>query len=240
VNRAFVNVTLPVLNEERLLAASVEQVVAFLDDLGRYDYELVIANNGSTDGTQAVVEELCRRHARVRAVQLPEAGRGRALKAAWAGSRADVLSYMDANLPSDLGVFPRLLDSVLAGECDLAVGSRLLNPATTRRGLKREVMSQVYSRLVRGLFRVRFSDPQCGFKVLRRESASQLLPLVADNGWFFDTELLVLAERAGWRILDVPVPWVERKETRVQLWRTVLADLQGLLRLRRKLRQNAS
>ena len=167
-----INVTLPVLNEERVLAASVEKVVAMLEGLGRHDYEVVIANNGSTDGTQSVAEELSRRHSRVRVVQLPEAGRGRALKAVWRENPAEVLSYMDADLSSDLRVFPRMLDAVLAGQCDLAVGSRLLNPATTRRGWKREVMSRVYSQLVRGLFHTGFSDPQCGFKVLRREAAA--------------------------------------------------------------------
>jgi hypothetical protein len=147
---------------------------------------------------------------------------------------------MDADLSSDLRVFPTMLDAVLTGRYDIAVGSRLLNPASTQRGLKREVMSRVYSTLVHRLFGVGFSDAQCGFKVIRREAAEQLLPMVEDEGWFFDTELLVLAERSGLRILDVPVPWVERKETRVELLSTILADLKGLLSLRRRLRRLAA
>lgn len=232
----LLNVTVPTLNEEQCLVANVRKLVTFLGALPGVAYEVVIADNGSTDQTQALAQGLSKELDGVRVIHLEERGRGRALKAAWQSSDAPVLSYMDADLSSDLRVFPTMLEAVLANRCDIAVGSRLLNPGSTQRGLKREVMSRVYSTMVRRLFDIGFSDAQCGFKMIRRAAAEQLLPLVRDDGWFFDTELLVLAERNGFRILDVPVPWVERKETRVELLPTILADLKGLLTLRRRLR----
>lgn len=235
----LLNVTVPTLNEEQCLVANIRRLAAFLDKLPGVTFEIVIADNGSTDKTLALAEGLAEQLENVRVLHLEQRGRGRALKAAWRNSQAQVLSYMDADLSSDLQVFPGMLDAVLTGRCDIAVGSRLLNRASTQRGLKREVMGRIYAAMVRRIFGVRFSDPQCGFKLIRRETAEQLLPMVQDNGWFFDTELLVLAERHGRRILDVPVSWVERKETRVDLVPTILADLKGLLSLRRRLRKIA-
>jgi glycosyltransferase involved in cell wall biosynthesis len=240
ISTPLLNVTVPTFNEEQCLETNVRRLVAFFGELPSVSYEVVIADNGSTDNTLSLAHSLSKELNGVRVLHLDERGRGRALKAAWRSSQAQVLSYMDADLSSDLRVFPTMLEAVLNGRCDIAVGSRLLNPASTKRGLKREVMSRVYSTMVRRLFGVGFSDAQCGFKVIRREAAEQLLPMVEDEGWFFDTELLVLAERSGLRILDVPVPWVERKETRVELLSTILADLKGLLSLRRRLRRLAA
>jgi glycosyltransferase involved in cell wall biosynthesis len=235
----LLNVTVPTLNEEQCLVTNIRRLVAFLGELPGLTFEVVIADNGSTDKTLSLSQGLAEQLNGVRVLHFDERGRGRALKAAWSRSQAQVLSYMDADLSSDLQVFPGMLDAILTGRCDIAIGSRLLNPASTRRGLKREGMSRVYSAIVRHLFGVGFSDAQCGFKLIRRETAAQLLPMVRDDGWFFDTELLVLAERNGWRILDVPVPWVERRDTRVELLPTILADLKGLLSLRSRLRSAA-
>ncbi len=234
------NVTVPVFNEEDCLVRNMRRLVAFLEGLRGVTYEVVIADNGSTDATLALAERLAAELKNVRTLHLDERGRGRALRAAWQSSRARLLSYMDADLSTDLSVLPPILDRLLAGECDIAVGSRLLHPASTRRSLKRELVSRVYAAIVHCLFGVGFSDPQCGFKVARREAIERLLPMVRDDGWFFDTELLVLAERGGWRILDVPAPWVERKESRVELLPTILGDLKGLLSLRRRLRRAAA
>jgi glycosyltransferase involved in cell wall biosynthesis len=232
----WLNVTVPVLNEEACLVANVHRLVAFLKrDIAPALFEIVIADNGSTDKTLQLAQELARQFDCVRVLHLNQRGRGRALKAAWHQSEARVLSYMDADLSSDLAVFPMMLESLLRGKCDVAVGSRLLNPATTRRGWKREMMSRAYAAIVKRLFHAGFSDPQCGFKAARRQAIERLLPMIADDGWFFDTELLVLAERRGLRIWDVAVPWVERRETRVELVRTILADLKGLFDLKRRL-----
>jgi glycosyltransferase involved in cell wall biosynthesis len=232
----LLNVTVPVLNEAACLVPNIRQLASFLARLPGVSAEIVIADNGSTDATLCLAHSLTRELPNVRVIHLGERGRGRALKHAWRSSRADILSYMDADLSTDLNVIPAMLDSLLSGRCDLAIASRLLNPESTSRSLKRELISRTYAGIVRALFAARFSDPQCGFKFIRREALQSLLPLVRDDAWFFDTELLVLAQRRGWRIVDFPAAWVERKESRVKLLPTILGDLRGLISLRRRLR----
>jgi glycosyltransferase involved in cell wall biosynthesis len=230
-----VNITLPVYNEEERLPRGLPRLAKFLTAHAAWDWEIVIANNGSTDRTQAVAEQLSREHAGVRVLNLPAKGRGGALKAAWQNSAAEVLSYMDVDLSTGLEALPTLVAAVAEQGYDLATGSRLLPGSRTRRNWRREVTSRCYIRLAQAVLGTRLSDTQCGFKAIARQAARELLPQVEDTAWFFDTELLVLAERQGWRIREVPVCWEEDADSRVQVWRTAVADLRGLLRLRRRL-----
>lgn len=233
----MVTVVIPVYNEESCLARSIERLIPFLAASCPWSCEVVIADNGSTDHTLEVARRLSERHDAVRVLHRDEKGRGGALRHAWSKSRAAVLSYMDVDLSSDLVAFPLLIESLVDGTFDLAVGSRLLAPSSTRRSLKREVISRAYNLLVRSVFHTRFSDAQCGFKAITRKAALELLPLVENNGWFLDTELLVVAETLGYRILDLPVRWLEGPESRVNLWRTAREDLAGMCRLRHGLRR---
>jgi glycosyltransferase involved in cell wall biosynthesis len=232
-----VAVVIPVYNEESRLAPSIERLVPFLTARCPCSWEVVIADNGSTDHTLEIARRLSERHSAVRVLHRHEKGRGGALRQAWSESRAAVLSYMDVDLASDLAAFPRLIGRLLDGTIDLATGSRLLAPSSTRRSLKREIISRAYNLLVKTIFHTRFSDAQCGFKAITRKAARELLPLVENNGWFLDTELLVLAETLGYRILDLPVRWREDAESRVKVWRTVREDLAGICRLRHSLRR---
>jgi len=230
-----VNVTLPVFNEEAQLAGSLGKLRAFLQDQHRHTWEIVIADNGSTDRTAEIAEELSRHWPEVRAVDLPLKGRGRALRKVWSESTANILSYMDVDLSTDLEAFPRLIEPLAKGAYDVATGSRLLPASQTTRCRKREWISHGYNWLVRAVLHTRFSDAQCGFKAVTREAAAELLPLVEDEAWFFDTELLVWAERRGYRVLDLPVRWVEDTDSRVRILPTAWLDLGGMLRLRRHL-----
>jgi len=230
----LVNVTLPVFNEEAQLAASVGTVRDFLVNHA-FNFEIVIANNGSTDRTPRLADELARDLSGVRVVHLLERGRGRALRRVWTDSAADILSYMDIDLSTDLEAFPALIEAVTTGGFDLATGSRLLPQSRTTRSWNREIISRAYNQLVRAAFKTRIADAQCGFKAIRREAARELLPRVADNEWFFDTELLVWAERRGRRIAELPVRWIEDRDSRVKLLPTAWADLQALRRLRRRI-----
>lgn len=231
----LINITIPVYNEERELARSVEAVVAFLESHLRYTWEIAIANNGSTDGTLEIASALAAQFKSLRVLDVPAKGRGGAVKRAWLESQADILTYMDVDLSTDLAALPGLIEALASGRFDLAVGSRLCKGANTTRGFKREFISRLYNLLVRALFHPRFSDAQCGFKGITREAAARLLPLVEDNGWFMDTELLVTAEKLGYRILDFPVRWIDDPDTRVRIWSTAMADLKGLIRLHRSL-----
>jgi len=233
------NVTIPVFNERERLPRCIPKLQEFLSCHGCFEYEVVIANNGSTDGTQAVAEQLSRDCPNVRALWIPGKGRGGAIKPAWLASAADILTYMDVDLATDLAAFPALVEAVAERGFDLAVGSRLLRASRTRRGWRRELISHCYMRLVKAFFHTRFSDAQCGFKAISKKAALQLLPVIEDAGWFFDTELLVIAEKCGYRICDLPVTWVDDPDSRVRVIPTAWADLKGLLRLRRNFRRGA-
>lgn len=230
---ASVDIVIPVYNEEHVLARSVSTLRAFLRDNLAHTWRVVVADNASTDGTLRVAQALAEQYpGEVAIVNLPQKGRGRALRAAWLGSEADVLAYMDVDLSTELSALPPLVDAIAVGGYDVAIGSRLARGAQTTRSLRREVISRVYNLLIKAVHFTRFSDAQCGFKAISRQAARELVPLVKSEEWFFDTELLILAEKGGYRIKDIPVRWVEDPDTRVKIASTVSEDIRGLLRLR--------
>ena len=227
-----VDIVVPVYNEEQALALSIGQLRDFCLRALDYEWSIVIADNASTDGTGQIGQELARELRDVRYLYLPQKGRGRALKKAWLESAADIVCYMDVDLSTRLDALPRLLDAIAKEGYDLASGSRVARGSQTTRALKREVISRGYIALTKALFRNRFSDAQCGFKGASRRAVQALLPLTQDNAWFFDTELLLLAEMAGLRVKDIPVTWVDDPTSTVRIWRTAWEDIEGLLRLR--------
>ncbi|WP_051275002.1 bifunctional glycosyltransferase family 2/GtrA family protein [Cellulomonas sp. URHD0024] len=229
------DLVIPVYNEEAGLERAVRAARRFLDTQFPYAARLTIADNASTDGTAAIARRLADELDGVTLVHLDAKGRGRALHTAWSGSDADVLAYMDVDLSTDLSALLPLVAPLVSGHSHLAIGTRLSRTARVVRGPRREVISRGYNLVLRGALHARFSDAQCGFKAIRADAARQLLPLVADTGWFFDTELLVLAERAGLRIHEVPVDWVDDPDSRVDIVATALADLRGVARLARDL-----
>ena len=226
-----VDIVVPVRNEERDLGPSVRRLVCFLRTSFPFLAAVTIADNGSSDRTWAIACLLTREFPEVRAVRMDLPGRGRALREIWSRSDAEVLAYMDVDLSTDLNALLPLVAPLLSGHSDLAIGSRLARGSRVIRGPKREMISRCYNVLLRTSLGAGFSDAQCGFKAIRREQARVLLPLTQDTGWFFDTELLVLAERAGLRIHEVPVDWTDDLDSRVDIVSTALADLRGIMRL---------
>jgi glycosyltransferase involved in cell wall biosynthesis len=234
--RPTVDVVIPTLNEAHVLEKSVRTLRDFLGaHLAGYDWRIVVADNGSSDGTDKVARSLAASLPDVRGLFLSERGRGNALRRAWRESTADIVCYMDVDLSTELTALPRLLDAIALDGFDIAIGSRLARGSRIERSLRREAISRCYNLLVRLLLRTRFSDAQCGFKAISRRVVEEIVPLVKDGSWFFDTELLVLAEKHGFRIKDVPVLWIEDNDSRVRILPTALADIRGLLRLRRTL-----
>ncbi|MDF5752315.1 bifunctional glycosyltransferase family 2/GtrA family protein [Spongiactinospora sp. TRM90649] len=227
----LVEIVIPVHNEERVLESSVRRLHGYLAGMFPYGFRITIADNASTDATWPVAKGLAADLPDVRAVHLAEKGRGRALRHVWAGSDADVVAYMDVDLSTDLDAFLPLVAPLLSGHSDLAIGTRLDYAANVVRGPKREVISRAYNLLLRSILGARFSDAQCGFKAVRAEVAQALLPSVRDEEWFFDTELLLLAERHGLRIHEVPVDWVDDPDSRVDIVKTALDDLRGMARV---------
>ncbi|HEY3764669.1 MAG TPA: dolichyl-phosphate beta-glucosyltransferase [Gaiellales bacterium] len=229
-----VEITVPVFNEERALEASILRLHAYLSGRFPFAFHLTIADNASTDRTTAIAARLARELPGVSLLRLEQKGRGRALRAAWIQSDAEILCYMDVDLSTDLAGLLPLVAPLVSGHSDIAIGSRLARGARVRRGPRRELISRAYNLILHTTLRSRFSDAQCGFKAIRREVAGELLPAVADDGWFFDTELLVLAERRGLRIYEVPVDWEDDPDSRVAIARTAAADLRGIWRLARR------
>jgi glycosyltransferase involved in cell wall biosynthesis len=229
-----VEVVIPVYNEEHVLAGTVERLREYLRAQSGFTWRILTADNASTDGTLEVARQLKDRYpGEVDYLHIPQKGRGRALKAAWLQSDRDVVCYMDVDLSTDIGHIPALVGAVGELGYDMAIGSRLARGAIVQRSLKREVISRGYVGLIKLAFLSGFSDAQCGFKAISRSAAHELLPLVENNEWFFDTELLLLAERFGYRIFEIPVRWDEDLDTRVNIRKTVIEDLNGLWRVRR-------
>jgi putative flippase GtrA len=230
-----VEIVVPVFNEEADLAPSVRRLYDYLRTDFPFDALITIADNASTDATWATAQRLASELDGVRAVHLDAKGRGRALQQVWASSQARVVAYMDVDLSTHLAALLPLVAPLLSGHSDVAIGSRLARSSRVVRGPKREIISRGYNLLLRTTLRARFSDAQCGFKAMRTDAARVLLPHVQDTAWFFDTELLVLAERSGLRIAEVPVDWVDDPDSRVDIGATALADLRGIARVGRAL-----
>lgn len=229
-----VDAVIPVYNEQHVLERSISTLHAYLTGHLPYDWRIRIADNASTDDTLRVAQHLATRMERVEVLHLDQKGRGRALRAAWLGSPADVVSYMDVDLSTDLAAYYPMIRAVAEQGYDVATGRRLGRGARVegRRPL-REITSRGYNVIIKAGFGTRFTDAQCGFKAVSRRAADALVPLIRDNNWFFDTELLILAEKKGYRVRQIPVQWVDDPDSRVNVSRTVAEDLKGLWRLKR-------
>ena len=231
--RKRVDVVIPCLDEVAVLRQSVETTLNLFAANPQFEWRLVIADNGSTDGTTELATTLTQEFPQVSAVFLPVRGRGLALKQAWLGSDSDIVAYMDVDLSTDIRHLPQLIEMVASDSCDIAIGSRLAKGSRTKRSIKRETTSRGYVAMIRATFpRLRITDAQCGFKALNRKAVNELVPLIENNMWFFDTEMLVLAHKKGYRIAELPVRWVEDTDTKVKILKTAAEDIRGLVRMR--------
>ena len=229
---------IPVYNEEAELGSSVMLLMEELHDISLhardFTWQIVIADNASSDKTWKLACALTTRFPMtVRAVRIPRKGRGRALKIAWTASQARVRAYMDVDLSTDIRQIPELVDPIIDGRADVSFGSRLLPDSHVERCLKREFISRCYNLMLQRYLHISFHDAQCGFKAISADAARTLLPQVEDDEWFFDTELLVLAERMGIASNEFAVNWREDPGTTVHIVNTVRKDLAGMKRLKR-------
>jgi len=235
IARPLIDIVVPVLNEEKILQKSIMTLDEYMAKHLPYRYQITIADNGSQDKTLEIANNLAEKYQSVRVVSLAERGRGRALKQAWQNSPADILTYMDVDLSTNLDDFLPMIQPLVAGEAGVAIGSRLMKGSRTSRGLKRELISRCYNNIIKWTSGTKFSDAQCGFKAIRRDVAAKFLPKIKDNEWFFDTELLIKTERAGVPIHEQPVTWIEDTDSRVKIVKTAVDDLKGLYRVNKEL-----
>jgi putative flippase GtrA len=228
---AQLEIVIPVYNEAQQLAASVTSLRTFLDTEFPLTTVVTVVDNASTDDTWTIASGLASSLPGVQALCLDRKGRGRALRAAWTASRSPVVAYMDVDLATGLEALLPLVAPLLTGHSDVAIGTRLAPGAHVVRGARREIISRAYNVLLKTTLSNSCSDAQCGFKALRREAVGVVLPLVDDEAWFFDTEVLITAQRLGLRIHEVPVDWVDDLDSRVAVARTAWLDLCGVARM---------
>ncbi|OGG00527.1 hypothetical protein A2Y99_03770 [Candidatus Gottesmanbacteria bacterium RBG_13_37_7] len=227
-----VEIVIPIYNEEKELEANISKLYNFLDNsLRSYLWLIIIADNASTDRSKAISKRLMKRFPRVRYQYFDQKGRGRAVKKTWQKSKAEYLCYMDVDLSTDLQSILPILDS-LSNDFDIAIGSRLLPESKViGRTLKREILSRVYNIMIKTMFQTHFSDAQCGFKAVTRTVVKNLIPYIEDNAWFFDSELLIIGDKLGYKIFEEPVHWIDNPGSTVRVMKTVRGDLSGLWRL---------
>ena len=226
-----IDIIIPIHNKENVLLDSIRRLNQFLQGNIQNPWRITIADNASTDATRSIAQLLAQDYPGVGYLFIPEKGRGRALRASWLNSTADFVSYMDVDLSTDLTHVPELIAALESG-FHIAIGNRLNRKSEVTRGFKREILSRCYNALIKGLFFTSFSDAQCGFKALNRRTAATIVPHVVNNNWFFDTELLILAAKRGYKIKSLPVTWIDDPESSVNITSTAKEDLKGLFRLR--------
>jgi len=229
--KTTVDIVVPVYNEQNILEKSISTLCGFLEKNFKHSWSIIIADNASIDRTLEIANSLAKKYKKVKVLHLNQKGRGRALRIAWTKSDADIVSYMDVDLSTDLSFFPVMVDSLLQGY-DVATGSRLMEGAEIKRSFKRELLSRGYNVLVRLILGVNYKDSQCGFKAVKREIVNDVVPEVRDNAWFFDSELLFRAHMKGYKIKEIPVKWIEDEDSRVRIFSTVTNYLKSIAILR--------
>jgi len=234
-----VDIVIPVYNEEECLRRNIGILRDYLKEVATFSWKIIIADNASTDSTSRIGQELGSLYEGVEYLRVPAKGRGLALRTAFMRSESDIVSYMDVDISTNLSYFKLLVEGIACG-FDIATGTRLMQGSRVKREIGREVISRTYNLMIKCLFFTKFSDAQCGFKAVRTDIAKKMIPLIENNNWFFDTELLLLAEYHKYRIFEVPVEWVEDLKTKVHIAKTVIEDILGLLRMRLTIREKVS
>jgi len=225
-------IVIPVYNEEEQVEASILTLSKFLSsNFPNRNWRVTVADNASTDKTQEIMKNLMKNNPKIGYVRLEEKGRGRALKKAWNKSDARILAYMDVDLSTHIKHIPELINSLLSSDFSISIGSRLLSDSKIKRSLKREIVSRIYNLIIKIIHKTKFSDAQCGFKAIKKDLFGELSPIIKNNEWFFDSEMLIIAEKMGYKIHEIPVEWNEDMGSTVKIIPTAMEDLKGLLRL---------
>jgi glycosyltransferase involved in cell wall biosynthesis len=229
-------VVIPVYNEEEQLEWSVEKVLKVCKS-NYNNFQILIADNASTDKTLNIAKKLSKKHKEVTCIHLDQKGRGRALKRSWTTTDADIMCYMDVDLSTDLKYLKPLTDTIEEGY-DISFGTRHQKDSKLERSVKRDILSKGYNYLLKVFLNFPYNDAQCGFKAINKQVAKELVPGIENNEWFFDTELLIKGLHFGYRLKPIPVEWIEDKGSTVKIKKTVENYLRNIFRVRKELRNN--
>ena len=233
-----VDVVIPAYNEEQILECNTRILHDFLRTQCPVPWTISIVSNASTDDTVAIGTRLTQQLKNVRFTHIPDVGKARAIRHGWNASTASIVGFMDADLDTGLDAFLPCIQPILDGTAAMSIGNRYDKRSRVDRGAGRKLLSQGYNILIRAFFpSSRVQDAHCGFKFLRADVAQELLRKTRSNAWFFDTELLVHAQRAGYRIAQVPVQWVDdcERKSRVHVPRIIAEYMTNLAKLRWRL-----
>jgi len=229
-----ISVIIPIYNEARRLSTAITQIRNVLKQLG-FDFEIIISEDGSTDGSDKIARALARRYSFVTALHNRERlGRGAALKKALKRSTGDIILYSDVDLSTDLMHLHGFVNTIIDG-ADIVVGSRLMEGSRVEQMLLRTIISKIYNRLVWLLFHSPIHDHQCGFKAFKKSSIIELIDDIEDNHWFWDTEMIIRAVKHGLTIIEYPVTWKHQNSSKVNLITDIRKMGLKLLRLRIKI-----
>lgn len=232
-------IAIPAYNEEVMLSTSVERLVVAVRQLP-HQWRIIIADNRSQDKTASIAKQLAATYTEVRYLLVPERGKGLAIRTAWQSADADAYSFMDADLATDLSALPALVNGIIAGS-DLVIGSRFHRQSVVVRSASRKLISRGYRLVLWLLFRLRLKDAPCGFKAINASALATLLPLVHNDKFFFDSELVILAEKLGYGVTEIPVHWHDPREgedrSKVNPLTVSIAYLREALALRGRLRK---
>ncbi len=233
-----INITIPVFNEEKILNDSIKKIFLFCQDNIQDNFKIVIVNNGSTDNTENVAEKICKNNKKIEYLFTKDKGRGNAIKTSWMKKDADIYSYMDIDLSTNLKTFPKMISEIKKGY-DIVIGSRLLKDSKVKRCLNREVFSKIYNYLIKKYFHTNIKDMQCGFKAVNKKVVKNLLKKTKNDQWFFDTELLLLAEKEGYKIKEIPIEWIEDINSKVKIIKTIVDYIINSIKLKRRIKNES-
>jgi glycosyltransferase involved in cell wall biosynthesis len=233
----MVSVIIPVYNEKGRLKRAVDVTAARLSELA-YPFEILIAEDGSNDGTYELASKMVSENSYIHLLHSDRRqGRGNALSRAIKAAKGDVVCYIDADLATDMGYLSVIINEVISGGYDFAMGSRLMPQSDTKRSPTRSIASKTYNWMVRTFLGSKLFDHQCGFKAFRRDPVIKLLDQVKDGHWFWDTELLVRGQYEGLKMKEIPVRWHASDSTKVELKKDIYDMGLQILRLRNDLRR---
>ncbi len=232
-------IVIPAYNEEKILADTTSKLYNFCGNNLKDDWQLVIVNNKSTDKTTTIAKSLAGKYNQISYLYLDKKGKGRAIRAGWLKDLADIYCFMDADLATDLSALPSLIQEIKNGY-DLVIGSRFCPQSKVKRSLSRRLISKFYRLVLKIIFKTKIKDVPCGFKAISSKVKKELLPQVKNEEWFFDSELVILAEKQGYKIKEIPVTWTEPRQkdnkSRVKILPIICSYFKEFINLKRRLK----